>query len=160
MYTLKIERTYLEKGTNGIISYDGKEICKCVELPWFDNRPRISCIPEGFYDLMIRNTDALEDHFYVPCVPDRNYILIHHADVVKRELQGCIIPVIRHTGQGLGIHSAEAMQKLRDVLLPDFFSYKPVKLLITSKTGVPEIVNGNLVIDGNSKANQTAVSKA
>jgi len=57
MCDLKIERTYLPGGTNGTLSYRGEEICQTIELPWDDNQPEISCIPEGKYPVVVRETE-------------------------------------------------------------------------------------------------------
>ncbi len=137
-FEIKIKRTYLNKGTNGIIYYNEKEVCKCVELPWFDNRPRISCIPEGRYTVFIRETDEYGIHLYIPCVPGRNYILIHAIDLNLRELQGCIVPVLKHTGQGMGTGVKEAMQLLMETIYEDIMEVKPVKLIISSNQSTDE----------------------
>ncbi len=131
-FEIKIDRTYHHKGTNGVIFYKEKEVCKCVELPWFDNRPRISCIPEGSYTVFIRETDEYGIHLYIPCVPGRNYILICSLDLQVRELQGCIVPVLKHTGPGMGTGTKEAMQKLMETIYEDIMEVKPVKLIISS----------------------------
>ena len=153
MYNIRIERTYFPKGTNGIITYKGKEICKCVELPWFDNRPRLSCIPEGFYTVFINYTEKDSHHLYIPWVPERNYIVIHAVNLAVRELQGCIAPVIRHTGAGMGVNSEEAMKILMDAVYDDIIAGEQVNLIISSKHGMDECA-----IPGAKKAGTAGVS--
>ena len=156
MYEIKVIRTYHPEGTNGIMTYNDKEVCKCIELPWLDNRPRLSCIPEGKYTVFIRETDQKGIHLYIPCVPGRNYILIYAADLSLRELQGCIIPVSMHTGPGMGINSKIAMQKLMETIYRDIMDVKPVNLIITSQQHTDEEIKpGN---SGESIAN-TAIPK-
>ena len=152
-FDIKIERSYLQKGTNGTIFYQDNEICKCVELPWFDNRPRLSCIPEGRYTVFIRETDEHGIHLYIPCVPGRNYILICPLNLQIRELQGCIVPVLKHTGQGMGSGVEEAMKLLMDTLYEDLMEVKPIKLIISSKQKSDEGV-----MPGDSGEGQTGLS--
>ena len=120
------------------MTYNDQEVCKCVELPQLDNRPKLSCNPEGKYIVFIRETDQNGIHHYIPCVPGRNYILIYAAELSQRELQGCIIPVTMHTGPRMGINSKIAMQKLIEAIYRDIMDIKPVNLIITSKQHTDE----------------------
>ena len=73
-------------------------VCKTLELPWLDNQTSISCIPEGFYDVVPRTSQKYKDHLHVLDVPERSYILIHPANFVgsknprtgHSDLKGCI----------------------------------------------------------------------
>jgi hypothetical protein len=70
------------------------------ELPWRDNKPRISCIPVGIYSCKL--VDRRESHFKkwlynVQDVKGRSGILIHSANFMgdkekgyKKQLEGCI----------------------------------------------------------------------
>lgn len=77
--------------------------CRTLELPNKDNQRRISCIPEGKYEVIKRYSAKYGDHFHILDVPDRDYILIHNANYV-RQLKGCVAVGLTHTdidGDGL-----------------------------------------------------------
>jgi hypothetical protein len=96
-----IERVYLPTETLGSLYFpDMALIAKTMELPWKDNKPNISCIPEGDYII----------HKMKPGVAGRDYgyfrfekvdgrsknlalnmstILMHRITYVK-DLKGCV----------------------------------------------------------------------
>jgi len=114
---LCLMRTYLPVGTNGIISVDGRDICGTIELPWRDNRRNVSCIPEGCYRLALYRSRKFGDCLAVAGVPGRRGILIHPANDAAAELRGCIAPVTKHTGEGKGVYSRIALERLeREVM--------------------------------------------
>lgn len=115
---LQLIRTCHPKGTNGILLLNGAEICRTIELPWKNNRPRISCIPPGQYTLRRRLSPRFKEHFEVMDVKDRKYILFHAANDAGKELRGCIAPVLQHTGEGKGSSSRAALEKMKDRLYP------------------------------------------
>lgn len=86
-----IERVYLNTETLGSFYVDGKMICKTMELRWEDNKKNISCIPEGFYDVVKEANSPHHSypHFRILDVPNRNGVLIHKITYVSG-LQGCI----------------------------------------------------------------------
>ena len=100
-----IERTYFGNGTNGDLHVDGKPRCHSIELPWHNNEPQISCIPEGKYKLQKHISEHLGNCLEVMNVPKRSSILIHPANNAVLELRGCIAPVTTLTGEGLGAKS-------------------------------------------------------
>ena len=63
--------------------------CKTLELPWLDNAPYISCIPEGKYTVTRRESQTYGKHWHVQNVSDRTFILIHHGNF-HRDTEGCI----------------------------------------------------------------------
>ena len=115
---LLLLRTPFPKGVNGVLLLNGVEICKTIELPWLDNKRRISCIPPGRYRLRMRYSSTFAWHFEVVGVPGRQDILIHPANHAAVELKGCIAPVLQHTGEGKGTSSRIALQRLKDRLYP------------------------------------------
>lgn len=133
MHDIVIERSYFPGGTNGTLSYRGEEICKTIELPWLDNQQDISCIPEGNYTPMIRDSIKLGTHLSINGVPGRRNILLHPANNALKELKGCIAPVMEISGEGTGLDSKMAMGKLMNVLYKDLKQMKPVNLIIKSK---------------------------
>jgi hypothetical protein len=113
---LELVRTYYWSGTNGKILAEGRLITYTIELPWQDNHARVSCIPEGRYELAKRWSPRFLRHLQVMNVPQREYILIHPANDAMRELKGCIAPVSLITGAGRGIHSRLALGSLTSLV--------------------------------------------
>ena len=62
-----------------------------LELPWRDNKPDISCIPEGIYAFEKWYSLKFKTVIRLLHVPGRSDILIHPANFV-RQLKGCIAP--------------------------------------------------------------------
>lgn len=130
---LSLHREYGPDGTNGTLSYRGEAICHTIELPWRNNRRRISCIPEGRYRLIQQKYHKHGKQLGIMHVPEREAILIHAGNVAENDLQGCIAPVTTLTGVGRGIHSKEALQKLKELVYPLMEQGLKVWLVITTK---------------------------
>ena len=88
-----------EKQTEGVLTVfqscgDGTEEkvfqCYTLELPWLDNKARISCIPKNIYNVEKRTSTKYKEHFHILDVPNRSYILIHNANYVTQTL-GCVL---------------------------------------------------------------------
>ena len=127
---LLLQRTYRKDGTNGELTINGKRVCYTIELPWKQNRSRISCIPEGRYELRKRYTPRFGWHLLVVNVPGRDWILIHAANDALKEIKGCIAPVTQLTGSGKGILSRMALQKLMSIVTPVLDKQQPLCLII------------------------------
>ena len=71
----------------------GKPLYKCytIELPWKDNKSRVSCIPAGIYGVVTckRSPHIQYEHYDILDVPNRDGIKIHIANYV-RSLLGCV----------------------------------------------------------------------
>lgn len=128
---LVLKRIYLATAVHGVLTYNGKHIAYTIELPWRDNTKRVSCIPEGTYLLRKRYSEKFKWHYVLLDVPNRSCILIHPANHAQKELQGCIAPVTKITGEGKGILSRKALQVLTDALEP-YRKKGQIKLCITS----------------------------
>jgi hypothetical protein len=113
---LELIRTYFLEGTNGRILYQDRLMTYSIELPWKNNQARVSCIPEGKYELVKRWSLKFGRHLQVMNVSGRKYILIHPANEALRELQGCIAPVCLITGAGKGIRSRMALKRLTNLV--------------------------------------------
>ena len=107
-----LQRTYYPNGTNGTLFVNDEEICHTIELPWLNNQRRVSCIPEGSYRLRKRYNEKFKWHLALEAVKGRSGILIHPANDAKRELLGCIAPVLYHTGIGKGVYSRRSLDLL------------------------------------------------
>lgn len=115
---VQLIRTYHPGGVNGVLMFEGLELCKTIELPWLNNQPRVSCIPEGQYELRKRYSAKFKWHFEVKGVSQRDYILVHPANDAQKELKGCIAPVLYATGEGKGGSSRTALERLKNHFYP------------------------------------------
>lgn len=109
---LVLTRMYNCEGTIGTLTFNGHFVCFAIELPWRDNIRNTSCIPEGSYELKPRFSTRFDNHLHLQYVKDRSLILIHPANNARKELQGCIAPVMQLSGPGKGLYSRVAMEKL------------------------------------------------
>lgn len=98
---------YSPFGTLGRLDLDG-DILWTVERQWENNRPNVSCIPEGVYRCKRYNSAKYPDHWEVTGVPGRTKILIHSANW-PGELAGCIAP-------GLNLGRDHSVQQSRSAL--------------------------------------------
>ncbi|PPZ91802.1 hypothetical protein C3729_07000 [Cloacibacterium normanense] len=128
-----LERMYFPEGTNGFLSLNGKEICKTIELPWRNNKARVSCIPEGKYKIRKRYSAKFKWHLELINVKNRKYILLHPANNALKELNGCIAPVSQITGEGRGNESRKAFEKLKNLVFPYLENGFVVELIVTKK---------------------------
>ena len=129
---LLLTRTYFPDGTNGKLECDGKLICNTIELPWKINETKVSCIPEGKYFIRKRYSRKFKWHLEVIDVKDRNFILFHPANNALKELNGCIAPVTKLSGPGLGLMSRKAFIKFKDLVYSALDSTEKVLLIIKS----------------------------
>ena len=113
---LILKRMYLPEGTNGKIWLQQQLICMTIELPWKDNMIRKSCIPEGRYSLKRRFSERFGWHILIDLVPNRSLILFHPANYAQKELNGCIAPVSSLSGEGKGIDSRKAFERLKSIV--------------------------------------------
>lgn len=108
-----LQRHYMGDATHGLLTVNGTFLCYTLELPWVGNQRSISCIPEGTYQLKKRISTKFKDHFELLKVRDRSFILIHPGNNAKRDLKGCIAPVMKFLSIGWGSQSREAMAKVK-----------------------------------------------
>ena len=129
---LELSRTYFPEGTNGNLECDGKLICKTIELPWKENQKKVSCIPEGKYLLQKRYSKKFKWHIEIMDVPNRSSILFHPANNAIKELNGCIAPVTKISGAGLGLMSRKAFTKLKTIVYKVLDEKQRVLIIIKS----------------------------
>lgn len=121
-----LSRDYAATNTEGVVTFEGHFICQTLELPNLGNMRNVSCIPEGEYPLVIRNTEKRGKHLWVTNVKNRSSILIHagndldnHDGDTKIDSRGCICPNMRiETVQGRknGLESSIAVKILNDLV--------------------------------------------
>lgn len=97
-----IKRIYQPKQTIGTLTLTDKGktlmVCNTIELKNAGNKRQVSCIPEGNYKCVYRESPKYPKHYHVLNVPNRDFILIHPANFAgsvnpntgKPDLQGCI----------------------------------------------------------------------
>jgi hypothetical protein len=73
----------------------GKMYCKgfelwTLELDWDNNQKQTSCIPQGVYQVIKRNSSKYGDHFHITGVPNRDLILIHNGNY-HTQILGCVL---------------------------------------------------------------------
>ena len=130
---LELIRSYHPNGENGELLIDGVKVCNTIELPWKENQSRVSCIPEGRYQLTKRYSLRFGWHLLVNNVVNRNYILIHAYNDALKESKGCIAPVSVLTGNGKGIRSRVALQLVLSMVYPELEKGNKVFITIKSK---------------------------
>ncbi len=113
---LLLERTGYPNGSNGRLYYNEQFLCFTIELPWFNNEPKRSCVPVGTYRLLLRFSLKHKTHLVLKDVPGRELILLHPANNALKELKGCIAPVTKITGEGMGSQSRMAFSKVYDLV--------------------------------------------
>ena len=98
MDILVLERFgYMPFGTFGRLRFPTGEMFYTVECPWESNKPYISCIPEGTYQLGLRYSPVVkrttgglfDEGWEVLDVPERSYIMLHPGNWPS-DVQGCI----------------------------------------------------------------------
>ena len=129
---LLITRTYFPDGTNGKLECEGKVICNTIELPWKNNETKVSCIPEGKYFIRKRFSKKFKWHLELIEVKNRSLILFHPANNALKELNGCIAPVTKISGAGLGLLSRKAFIKLRTIVYKALDEKQRVLIIIKS----------------------------
>ncbi|WP_445720379.1 DUF5675 family protein [Flavobacterium sp.] len=127
---LFLTRTYFPDGTNGKLECEGKFICYAIELPWKNNEKRVSCIPEGKYFIRKRYSPKFKWHLEVVDVKNRSFILFHPANNALKELNGCIAPVTKLSGPGLGLMSRKAFEKLKALIYKALDNKESVELIV------------------------------
>ncbi|WP_338378896.1 DUF5675 family protein [uncultured Flavobacterium sp.] len=127
---LFLTRTYFPEGTNGTLMCEGKLVCHTIGLPWKRNEKRVSCIPEGRYFIRKRYSQKFKWHLEVVDVKNRSYILFHPANNALQELNGCIAPVTKLSGPGLGLMSRKAFEKLKTLVYQTLNDKESVELIV------------------------------
>jgi hypothetical protein len=91
---------------------------------------KVSCIPEGNYFIRKRYSVKYKWHLELVDVPNRKFILFHPANNAKKELNGCIAPVTKLSGPGLGLMSRKAFERLKAFVYKALDNKESVELII------------------------------
>ena len=101
-------------------------------MPWRKNEKRVSCIPEGNYFIRKRYSRKFNWHIEIIGVENRSSILFHPANNALQELNGCIAPVTKLSGPGLGLMSRKAFGKLKSKVYKAIDTAESVELIVKS----------------------------
>lgn len=91
-------REYKDDCALGTVILPSGKVIKSIERPWLDNRPNISCYPEGQYlaKWLERSSSGKYKRVWViENVPKRSGILWHVGNLVRHS-KGCTLPGLRH----------------------------------------------------------------
>lgn len=97
MIILKLTRfLFLHDRTLGKLEKEGSDVTLyTAELAFIDNKPNISCIPCGEYELVRRWSKKHNHHLMLMNVPGRSYILMHSGNFAssygRTDSNGCIL---------------------------------------------------------------------
>lgn len=136
---ISIKRDYLKDCTIGHLFIDNNFHSQTMELPWKDNQPSISCIPEGKYELKRYRRLSGKMSIEVCKVPSRTAILIHAGNDATQDedgadTQGCILPntiVTIKLGKLRGSGSIVATNNFYKKVFAALDKGETVKLVIT-----------------------------
>lgn len=108
---MQLIRTYFEDRTEGRLIFPDGSYVFTLELPWKDNLPSVSCIPEGRY-IVDRDTTGKHRWFKIRegQIEGRTFIEFHEASSV-RFLEGCIAPCME-LSNGKAYRCTKALNKL------------------------------------------------
>lgn len=131
---MKITRfCYSPMGTFSKCEIGGKTFYFC-EPPWKDNKPFVSCIPEGTYGFR-RDTTGQSVGFELTDVPGRTEIEIHVGNTI-RNTEGCLV-----IGKQLGFvqghwavqNSRAAMREFMNILSKEMPSKVEIGSIFSAK---------------------------
>lgn len=106
---MKIIRKEFEGHCEGKMLYPDDSYTWCLERPWLNNIPYLSCIPYGKYLVSPDDTGRFR-YFRVMDVPMRTDIEFHAANRVE-ELAGCLSPCMS-IKDGIAYNCKDALAKL------------------------------------------------
>lgn len=108
---MKLIRKEKAEWTEGKLIYPDDSFTFCLERPWLNNKPYVSCIPYGQYIVVPDNTGK-HRYYRVTNVPNRSHIEFHGATDVN-DLQGCLAPCLGIIN-GKSINCRDALNKLTE----------------------------------------------
>ena len=116
-----------DTGTFGRLIYDSSVVAYTLELPWKDDRPDVSCIPLGTYQVIPHNSHEHPNVWEITNVPNRSEILLHSGNFLS-DTKGCLLAgdsQVIINGKKMVTDSVATINKLRGIL-PQYFSLEIV----------------------------------
>lgn len=117
-FSVIIARKY--KGSNctsGYLAVDGAVIAYALELPWKNNAPLISAIPDGIYSGILRYDHPDLWRIELTGVPGRDHVEIHTGNTPD-DSEGCILVGLK---LGADLCSVIDSKKAYDALRTAFY---------------------------------------
>lgn len=135
-------------GTFGTLTIDGKS-WRTGELPWVDNKPSMSCIPPGTYQVeVVKSPKFGPDTYEIKAVPDRSHVLIHAGNFcgdiscgLKSDVEGCILlgkDVIPLLNDKKAMQKGVSQSKVAMAEFKALTQNKPFELTIVDATVAPD----------------------
>lgn len=122
-------------GTLGYLTHNDMFNASTIELPWKDNKPNISCIPNGDYVVTPHRYRRRYKSFRLLDVPNRSSVLLHHGNFAgdaflgyKTHSAGCII-LGKRIGY-LGRQKAVLLSRLTVSKFVEHMNFRPFLLCI------------------------------
>jgi hypothetical protein len=129
IYILRDQQTAdYTSGLLWVVDNKGRSVfhCKTLELPWFNNRKQMSCIPAGIYTSYLHHSPKFGNCISIPNVPGRSEILLHVGNFVS-DTKGCILVgkarTVLHGMQTATVHNSK-------IALRELLSFLPNKFVI------------------------------
>ena len=92
---------------------NGQLMGKTLELPWSNNRSKISCIPTGNYFGKVRQDGNRGWRIQLDGVPNRKYVQIHVGNY-SHQIEGCILVGEYHKGCSV-MKSSSVISKMKSL---------------------------------------------
>lgn len=133
--------TYTDWGTFGVLKVKGVQFA-IVELPWRDNKEKVSCIPTGEYLCKFEYSDKFKKKLYeLKDVPGRSEVKIHSGNYAgdkkmgyRSDSKGCPIigKRVRHIEDQWGVEDSRvALKEFHDLMQGE-----NIMLTVKNKEGV------------------------
>lgn len=120
--------------TKGALCFNNEPELLTLELPYRDNEPQISCIPDGRYKASLQFSQRFQRPlFRVLNVPGRTGILFHAGNTVD-DIEGCILVGVRY-GHLNGKPAVLNSQKGLDLMFKLMGGQTEADLIIVSAFG-------------------------
>ena len=111
---VRITNKLTSPATLGVLLVNSRPLFCTCELPWLDNKPIISCIPDGQYSVILTHNRRLHSGSVVAVTlgvvgaHERSGILFHVGNTTK-DSNGCILLGQSFTQSGnLGVAASQA----------------------------------------------------
>lgn len=109
-----IRYAYTPDETLGLLRWPAndpnQQVCWTVESPWKDNKPFVSCVPDGVYSVQAFESERHPNCWIITPVDGRTGILFH-AGNDSSDVQGCVCVGLTRLGVKV-FESRDAMRML------------------------------------------------
>lgn len=124
---ISLRRFYTGAATWGVLEVAAPPLptfaCATIELPWRNNEQRVSCIPEGEYQLRMRPSPVVQrssggefsEGWEVCAVPGRTFIMLHPGNWADNVL-GCIAMGRSHVVMSGKLAVSNSRDTFRDLM--------------------------------------------